>query len=639
MSNLHSKSHSWKIAHLLPVLLLSIWGITFCNFSKPLENIAEKSVKPAHIKDVESFLSHLSTLLSLVEDEDITASREQFLLCRNSFKQIDYLLQYVFEDAYRSINGPDLPYLNPGFRGIAILEPEGLQAIEGQLYAEHPEKKKLVLLIKRLQWEIEKYKSYLKNTTLTNEDVFTALRFNIIKLETIDLTGFEVPVCNNVRDEIIAILNTYHHVINKFGKGKEIDSMNETIQQALLVVEKMRNPNDFNRLSFIKEHIQPLTVRFLKVQDLLNIPYPKGLIARKIPVEYVSKTIYDPNFIDANMYAQFRMEQANESVVELGKLLFFDPLLSHENKMACASCHQPERAFQDGMMTAITNQEGVFQERNSPTLLNSGLQPFNFFDLSGTSLENQAEHVFFNKREFNTTFEEVVGKLQKSKAYINQFKKAFPEYAEDPINGFTILRSLGAFVRTLQNNNSEFDAYMSGVSEAISPQVEQGFNIFMGKAKCGTCHFAPTFFGNVPPFYNESESEVLGVTKSNDFKTPILDDDLGRYNLKAAEIFKHSFKTATVRNIEQTAPYMHNGSLKTLEEVLDFYNKGGGIGMGLAIPNQTLSSDSLALTEKEKKNLIAFLKALNGKMVQVEVPTLPKIDGQPQWDNRRGVGY
>ncbi|MBX7227196.1 MAG: hypothetical protein K1X55_14265 [Chitinophagales bacterium] len=630
---------SMKTAQLLPLLLLSIWGITFCNFSKPLENIAEQTVKPEHIKEVDTFKDRLSSLISFVEEEQWTVAQQQFIECRNAFKHIDYLLQYTFEESYRSINGPDLRYLNPGFRGIAVLEPEGLQAIEGQLFEEQPEKKKLILLIKRLLWEIEKYKSYLKNTTISNEDVFTALRFNMIKLETLDLTGFEVPVCNNIANEVTAILQTYQQVMGKFGKNKEILVFDELVRDAILEISKMRQPDGFNRLKFIKEHIQPLTKQFLQVQEALHIPYPKGLIARKIPIEYTSKTIYDPNFIDANMYSEFRMDQADEGVVKLGALLFFDPLLSSDNKMACASCHQPERAFQDGMATAITNQEGIFQERNSPTLLNAGLQPFNFFDLSGTSLENQAEHVFFNKREFHTSLEEVSQKLSKSSAYVTQFKKAFPEYQEDPINGFTILRSLGAFVRTLQNNNSILDDYMTGKTKVIPAEVANGFNIFMGKGKCGTCHFAPTFFGNVPPFYNESESEVLGVTKNNDFKYPVLDGDSGRYKFKAADIFMRSFKTATVRNIDQTSPYMHNGALKTLEEVVEFYNKGGGQGLGLEVPNQTLSADSLQLSEKEKKDLIVFLKALNGKPIIVQVPKLPKVDNHPEWDSRRGVGY
>lgn len=134
----------------------------------------------------------------------------------------------------------------------------------------------------------------------------------------------------------------------------------------------------------------------------------------------------------------------------------------------------------------------------------------------------------------------------------------------------------------------------------------------MGKATCGTCHFAPTFSGLVPPFFEENESEVLGVLKNP--KTIELDDDLGRSASKRltyeTEIYDRSFKTVTVRNISKTAPYFHHGQYNTLEEVVEFYNVGGGIGFGLEVPNQTLPPDSLNLSEVEKRQLIAFLKAI-----------------------------
>ena len=149
----------------------------------------------------------------------------------------------------------------------------------------------------------------------------------------------------------------------------------------------------------------------------------------------------------------------------------------------------------------------------------------------------------------------------------------------------------------------------------ISEDAKKGFNLFMGKANCATCHFAPHFSGLVPPFFNENESEVLGVTKKPITNLPIeLDGDRGRINSNVKKenswIYENSFKTMTVRNIALTKPYFHNGAFNTLEEVIDFYNEGGGEGLGLPMKNQTLPADKLDLTEIEKKQLIAFLNTL-----------------------------
>jgi cytochrome c peroxidase len=137
----------------------------------------------------------------------------------------------------------------------------------------------------------------------------------------------------------------------------------------------------------------------------------------------------------------------------------------------------------------------------------------------------------------------------------------------------------------------------------------------MGKAKCGTCHFIPFFNGVAPPYFSESESEVIGVPSTNDTLHPVLDPDKGKYNLYPIDILRFSFKTPTLRNVALTAPYMHNGVYKSLEEVVDFYNKGGGAGLGIAPSNQTLPKSPLQLSATEKKQIISFLRALTDTSV------------------------
>jgi cytochrome c peroxidase len=132
----------------------------------------------------------------------------------------------------------------------------------------------------------------------------------------------------------------------------------------------------------------------------------------------------------------------------------------------------------------------------------------------------------------------------------------------------------------------------------------------MGKAQCGTCHFAPLFNGLLPPYYQISEVEVLGITSTENWDAPQADADRGRYDLFPVAFYKGAFKTPTVRNTGPTGPYMHNGALSSLEKVLDFYNKGGGAGLGMKVENQTLASKSLHLTIHEVQAIISFLHAL-----------------------------
>src|SRR5690606_18134453 len=147
-----------------------------------------------------------------------------------------------------------------------------------------------------------------------------------------------------------------------------------------------------------------------------------------------------------------------------------------------------------------------------------------------------------------------------------------------------------------------------GEEEAMTNDEIDGFNLFMGKAKCATCHFVPLFNGTTPPKYMESETEVIGVPLS--INDSIIDPDKGWYDIIGIDSYKHAFKIPTVRNIDQTAPYMHNGIYKTLEEVMEFYNNAGAIGLGFELENMTLSADSLQLSDREISNIIKFMGSL-----------------------------
>jgi len=151
---------------------------------------------------------------------------------------------------------------------------------------------------------------------------------------------------------------------------------------------------------------------------------------------------------------------------------------------------------------------------------------------------------------------------------------------------------------------------MNGDRKVLNFRQVSGFNLFMGKAQCGTCHFAPIFNGLTPPAYQATEYEILGTPLIDNLKHPKADSDMGRYIYYSTRYYKRAFKTPTVRNAARTAPYMHNGAFRSLQKVLDFYNNGGGQGVGLDIPEQTLAPQRLKLNRTEIKNIIAFLNSL-----------------------------
>ena len=187
---------------------------------------------------------------------------------------------------------------------------------------------------------------------------------------------------------------------------------------------------------------------------------------------------------------------------------------------------------------------------------------------------------------------------------------------------------------------SKFSAYYAPFDDAMNygkplePAAVAGFNVFMGKAQCATCHFAPQFNGVKPPYIG-SEFEVLGTPQDTSYGA--LSPDMGRWDINPAKETAHAFRTGTIRNAARTAPYMHNGAFRTIDELIDFYDGGGGAGRGLDVPNQTLSADSLHLTVPEKSNLKAFILSLNER-IELEAPPKSLPRSKQKGLNKRPVG-
>jgi cytochrome c peroxidase len=253
-------------------------------------------------------------------------------------------------------------------------------------------------------------------------------------------------------------------------------------------------------------------------------------------------------------------------------------------------------------------------DRNSPTLLYAGFQHLQFWEGRAKNLEEQISMVIKSPSEMQGNETLILELLRGKKTYHELFKNAYPGVHGDSLSMEHISASIACFVRSLGPMTAAFDRYIAGDKSALSKAEKNGFNLFMGKAQCGTCHFAPLFNGLLPPFYDRTEVEVIATTENEDFDHPVQDKDKGRYTVFPIEFYEGAFKTPTVRNSALTAPYMHNGAFSTLEKVVEFYNRGGGAGLGLNIPNQTLSSKPLHLNDNEASDLVKFLTALSDSL-------------------------
>lgn len=538
---------------------------------------------------------------SVQSDSTETQIQRQFLEAHQGYKKVEMISEYYLPEVSKSINGPAIPEFEENDK--VTVPPEGFQVIEELVFPKYDKKSKEALLqeLGVLSANLIRLEKVSNSTELTDAHVFDAMRLEVYRIITLGITGFDSPVKLNSIPEAAVSLETIEKYYRFYIENKSLSNA----KQVIAVLEKGKkylktntNFNAFDRAYFIKEILNPLSKGLYKTQAELGIPLMKEQRGLKV----TAQTLFDKDAFDPEAFSGFPDYQTTPEKIALGKKLFNDPVLSGNNTRSCASCHHAEKAFTDGLERAVSLDGKSMVQRNTPTLTNIAFQRVFFADSRVSYLEDQAIAVIKNENEMHGSLEKSALEIQKNKEYVTAFTKAF---TKGEINEFAIKNALGSYIRSLSHYDSKFDAYMQNKT-TFTADEKAGFNLFAGKAKCATCHFIPLTNGTVPPNFNKSESEILGVPNKN----KKLDGDLGKFVITQAAIHKHSFKTPTIRNIELTAPYMHNGVYKTLEEVIDFYNEGGGLGLGFDVPNQTLPEDKLNLSDTEKKQLIAFMRTL-----------------------------
>lgn len=299
-----------------------------------------------------------------------------------------------------------------------------------------------------------------------------------------------------------------------------------------------------------------------------------------------------PFFIGVVLWMAFSTPPDFNELTEaqMGRKLFFDKRFSLNNRISCADCHIPNFAFSD--TTALS--KGFNRERttrNAPPLTNLTGRPYFFWDGRSPSLEDQVLHPIQHPVEMGLTLKELNKRLRADKFYVNWFKK---HYGKLP-DAYLAARAIAAFERTLETGNAPIDRFMDGDSGAISISAMRGRDVFTEKGKCFECHFTPDFTAD--------EFKNIGLFNAKNL------NDSGRYIVTKNPADLGKFRVPGLRNVTLTAPYMHNGMFKSLEEVIDYYNDPASV-VPDGINRDTLLIGKLNLTPQEKADLLAFLQTL-----------------------------
>jgi cytochrome c peroxidase len=510
------------------------------------------------------------------------------------------------------------------------------------LSEENPDRKKMADLIQKSINAIAVFNadSITKNLE-THHHFFLANRLYLLNLAGIYTTGFECPDTAQVITELRFMLNdvkaTYEVFNQSFAATALTAEYLELYDKTLRFVQTQPSSfSQFDHFTFIRDYVNPLFAlnqQFIRDYKVVSTNF------NDYSLNDNCNSIFDKSLYEGmNAKGIYTLVDDVETLAEIrktGKLFFYDPLLSGNNKRSCASCHKPTEFFTDTVATTSLQFDGYhLLPRNTPSILNVNYNHLLMLDGKHISMQTQGKDVITNPIEMGSNENELLEKVLSCKDYkksLNKFTKYTPE--EKNITLQHIVSAITFYYADFSSNYSHFDYAMENKKD-LNEEAKRGFNIFMSKAQCGTCHFIPQFNGVKPPYIG-SEFEVLGVPHDTTFTG--ISPDKGRYEINPANETFDAFRTGTIRNAQFTKPYMHNGVFKTLEEVIDFYDAGGGAGRGLNVPNQTLESDSLHLSEQDKKDLLAFIFSLNENVIFENPPaTLPLSKNEEL--NTRKVG-
>jgi cytochrome c peroxidase len=568
---------------------------------------------------------------------------------RTTLKHLDIWLRYLEPVAYNKINGQlpvewenevfekfEKPYRRVG---------GGLSLAELQLRERTVEKDTLLHLINAATTAMNTFKADSITRMLRVPGPFLlANRLMLLNLAAIYTTGFECPDKERIVPELLEMVKNTEDIYKSYNATFAEQALPQAYMSAWsnMIAFVKTQPNDyrqFDHYTFVKDHVNPLFAinqRLIQKSNFVSTNYNDYTLNDQV-ISIFDKHLYASQNTKG-VYSLVKDEEAIEEFKHIGKLLFYDPILSGNNQRTCASCHKSAQCFTDTTATASLQFNHTERlARNTPSLVNVVYNHLIMLDGKHITLQAQGKAVITNPIEMGGDEKAVMEKIMSCKEYRTAFKKFLKLIPEEKEVTFDhVVSAITAYDGDFSNYYGRLDLAMNNNVPADAA-VERGFNVFMGKAQCGTCHYLPQFNGVKPP-YISSDFESIGVPADKAYSK--LSADKGRYVVNPAPETEGAFRTGTVRNAALTAPYMHNGVFTTLAEVIDFYDGGGGAGHQLAIANQTLAADSLHLTANEKQDLISFINALTEDVVVPPPPdALPKSDRKELNGRKPGGEY
>lgn len=635
-----------KILSVIAAILFIVFCFSF-NFrqKKAYNNLYESSL--LEFKEQQRILLNRLRTIGPLDESSIKNIKEQIKISRLKLKSLDFWLRYFEPIAYRQINGPlpvewenevfekfEPPYRREG-AGLTLLE----ESLENELTPGNT----LDSLINRSIIAINTFEADSITEQLDSyHHFFLANRLYLLNLAALYTTGFECPDTNNIIPELRSMIKGVKEIYKGYDETFTATPLSKEYlnlyDQTIAFVNKQSSDYTlFDHFSFIKDYVNPLfrmNQQFIRSYGVITKNYNDFTLNNDCNSIF-DKSLYSPQNTKG-IFSLIEDENLLKEIKQAGKLLFYDPILSANNSRSCASCHKPTEYFTDTTQpTALQFDRVQHLSRNTPSLINTIFNHLIMLDGKHISLQDQAKDVMHNDTEMNNNEKDLLKKIMSCKDYKEPFKK-FLRYTpeEKEVTLSHIVSAITFYYADFSHYTAPFDDAMNNKA-ALSADVLKGFNLFMSKAQCATCHFVPLFNGVKPPYIG-SEFEVLGVPQDTGYTK--LSPDKGRYNVNPATETMNAFRTGTVRNAAFTKPYMHNGVFNTLEEVIDLYDAGGGEGKKLTITNQTLSADSLKLSPAEKNQLIIFIRSLNENITFENAPSSLPASNDKKLNKRKPGG-
>lgn len=562
-----------------------------------------------------------------------TPSIEHFNNFRISFKRIQFLLPLMLEiDSLPRINNNKFWVLRDSIFAEQFNETGSLQFLEKALEKEEVKDESYTFHMNQLDSFVLETKTELKARHFEKKELLLAILMDQYQQYFLYLSGYERLDTNFVIDEYSASILAHKEIL------QQVSEQLESKQDWLFIVDRLEQlvgqleNTTFSQLDRVKLLKQGLLPVWKRLNSLVLVHWPQGVPEWANRLSGLTAMPFSDDWLNSSTFFNVSDGVNKDSLLKLGEWLFYDPLLSLNGKRTCASCHKPQKAFSDGRATSMGFDFSAKLDRNAPSLVNTVFNQAFSHDGRHKDIVEQTRSVIYNHQEFRANLELIVDRLKTSATYQNSFQTTF---GTSQLDSNQVLEAIAAYTASIVSFNSPFDQFMRGDSNKINPQVIEGYNLFMGKGQCGSCHFAPLFSGLKPPFYKEQEFHSHGANKSSLWENAE-DEDIGIGKLKG-DSYDYYFKTPSLRNLSYSAPYMHNGLYNDLDEVLTFiFNKNSKVHQGANI-----QPTDIDLTRAEQQSIKAFLESLKDEQIDIDYSEridLPLTDGSLVPEKRRPSG-